>query len=300
MDSREPQLVLQSAQELLTTLAESSQKHQAQQAGEPEPKNLAVSLAQARLFESLEAVGGSEADDDGDSARIGGGLGRYPVLGRPDLLMAAPGGIGSFTPASMVVSAGSTTTLVAGQDITVTTQRHHAVAVKSGLVWFTYGKAQNPNKPNAETGIRLHAATGSVSMQAASAKSLWAADKKVEVASTADAVTVGSPQQVLLNGGGSALRIASGNITISTQGPATFKAAVKELTGARAAPRPLLKLPTPAGLRGLCRERFQAVDDATGKPVADLPYRIELQDGTILRGRTDAEGHTCIVTTPDP
>jgi type VI secretion system secreted protein VgrG len=256
MDSREPQAVLQTAQELARTLADSSQKHQAQQVGEPEPKKLAVSLAQAGLFESLQAVEGSDAADDGDATRIGGGLGRYPVLGRPDLVMAAPGGIGSFTPASLVVSAGHTTSLVAGQDITLTAQRHHAVVVKNGLVWFTYGKAQNANKPNTETGIALHAATGSVSVQAASAKSLWTADKKVEVASTGDAVTVGSPQHVLFNGGGSSVRITNGNITLTTQGPAVFKAAVKELTGAASA-EAQLQMPKPPSLKG-CAEALKA------------------------------------------
>jgi len=238
MDSREPQQQLQAAQELLQTLAESSQKHQALQAGEPQPKQLNVSLAQAALYQSLKAVHGSEGTAEGGEDRIGGGLGPHAVLGRPDLLLAAPGGIASFTPASTVISAGSTTSLVAGQDITLTTQRHHAVAVKDGLIFYTYGKAQNAQKPNAETGIKLHAATGSVSIQAATARSLWAADKKVEVASTQEAVTVGSPKHVLLNGGGSAIRIAGGNITITTQGPAVFKAAVKSLTGAESAAVP--------------------------------------------------------------
>jgi type VI secretion system secreted protein VgrG len=266
MDSREPQLVLQSAQELLTTLAESSQKHQARQPGEAPPQQLPVSLAQQALYDSLKAVQGSDEAHgaQGGEDRIGGGLGRHAVLGRPELVLAAPGGIGSFTPASMVTSAGNTASVVAGQDITVTTQRHHAVAVQQGLVWFTYGKAQNPRKPNQETGIALHAASGSVSLQAATARSLWAAQQKVEVASTADAVTVGSPQQVLLNGGGSALRIASGGITLSTQGPAVFKAAVKELTSAASASSSLtLKQ---AELKG-CAMKLAAATQAGGAAV---------------------------------
>lgn len=263
MDSREPQAVLQAAQELTATLAEASQKHQAQQQGEPQPKELNIALAQQGLYESLQAIDGADGTDEGDATRIGGGLGRYPVLGRPDLVMAAPGGIGSFTPANLVVSAGNTTSLVAGQDITLTTQRHHAVAVKSGLVWFTYGKAQNPNKPNQETGIRLHAATGSVSVQATSAKSLWAADRKVEVASTSDAVTVGSPQQVLLNGGGSSVKVTSGNITLTTQGPARFLAAMKSLTGG-ASTKAELTLPPPALLKGCAQKLASAC--GTGDP----------------------------------
>jgi type VI secretion system secreted protein VgrG len=257
MDSREPQLRLQTAQELVCTLAESSQKHQAQQAGEAPPQQLPVSLAQQRLYDSLRATAGSEGGDEGGEDRIGGGVGRHAVLGRPDLVLAAPGGIGAFTPASIVTSAGQTASIAAGQDITLTTQRHHAVAVRSGLVWFTYGQAQNPDKPNTETGIRLHAATGSVSVQAASAKSLWAADKKVEVASTSDAVTVGAPQHVLLHGGGSSLRITRGNITLTTQGPAVFKAAVKELTSAAGA-TVQLTLPRPAAVPPCGQQQAQA------------------------------------------
>ncbi|WP_395403489.1 PAAR domain-containing protein [Pseudoduganella sp. UC29_106] len=37
---------------------------------------------------------------------------------------------------------------------------------------------------------------------------------------------------------------------------------------------------------------FRAVDESTGEPVAGLPYRIELSDGRILRGVTDAGGYT--------
>ena len=37
---------------------------------------------------------------------------------------------------------------------------------------------------------------------------------------------------------------------------------------------------------------FRAIDESSGKPVADLPYRIELSDGRVLRGKTDADGYT--------
>lgn len=47
-------------------------------------------------------------------------------------------------------------------------------------------------------------------------------------------------------------------------------------------------------------EQFRAVDEKSGKPVAGLPYRIELEDGSQVRGVTDAEGHTQRVSTPSP
>lgn len=45
---------------------------------------------------------------------------------------------------------------------------------------------------------------------------------------------------------------------------------------------------------------FRAVDKISGKPVAGLPYRIELPDGGILRGSTDADGYTQRITKHDP
>lgn len=45
---------------------------------------------------------------------------------------------------------------------------------------------------------------------------------------------------------------------------------------------------------------FRAMDEHTGKPVPDMPYRIELPDGSTLRGVTNADGYTERVTGHDP
>lgn len=45
---------------------------------------------------------------------------------------------------------------------------------------------------------------------------------------------------------------------------------------------------------------FRAVDEQTGQPVAGLPYRIELSDGSTLRGVTDSDGNTERVSSNDP
>lgn len=45
---------------------------------------------------------------------------------------------------------------------------------------------------------------------------------------------------------------------------------------------------------------FRAIDEATGEPVAGLPYRIELPDGRTVRGVTDKDGNTQYVSSDNP
>ena len=297
MDSREVQRSLRSAQELAQALAESAQRHQAAQAGEPEPKALPPAQAQAELLASLASTQGTgEQAIEGDEGHIGGGRGTVAAFARPDIAIAAPAGVAAITPVGLAASAGRTVSWVAGQDLTVTAQRHHGSAVRDGIVWFTYGKAQNPAKPNAETGIRLHAATGSVSVQAASAKSLWVADRAVEIVSTNDAVTAGSPQQVLLAAGGSSVRITNGGITLATSGPARFMAAIKELTGGEQAPFIAPALPRAANLPENTLEVTHLYHDDAA--VQGAAFEAELADGSRRNGASNAAGKVVLSGLP--
>ena len=126
--------------------------------------------------------------------------------------------------AALFASAGNTVTAVAGQDLQLAAQANQAWAVKGGLVFYTYGKATNASKPNTETGIRLHAATGNVNTQSQSGATRLTADKKIEVASTSGMVRVAAPQHILLTAAGAAIDIQPGNITIKAPGKIEFKA----------------------------------------------------------------------------
>jgi len=263
MDSREPQAVLQTAQELAQTLADSAHKHQAKQQAEPAPDKLPEAQAQANLQDSWRSSQGGEGSSEGGTDQIGGGQGKTATFGQPDLTLAGPGGVAWFTPAYTIASAGQHVSITAGQDINHTVQRHHSTAAKDGIVLFTYGKAQNSKKPNTETGIQMHAGTGSVSVQAAKNRSEWVADKKVEVASTTDQVKVAAPKHVLLTAAGSALRITNGAITITTSGPAQFKAAMRVLEGAGSA-EARLEMPSPVDVKGCAQKLASAC--GTGNP----------------------------------
>lgn len=277
MDTREPQTTLQAMQGLAATLAGSAQQHEVKASGETSPDKQPCFQAQQGLYESLQAT---EGEDNSP----------YSVLGRSDLVLASQAGIVTLTPGS-TISAAQTVSTMAGQDLTLTAQRHHAVVAVEGIYLFTYGNASNPNNPNAETGIKLHTATGSVSVQAASAQVLAASDQNVDVASTADAIIMAAPEHILLAAGGSALQIEKGAITITTGNSASFLAAIKRLDGAASASQNL-SLAKAADL-ALYNEAFVIKDEETGQVLPHVHFRIEDQNGALLaQGYADDQGRT--------
>lgn len=246
MDTREPRTQLGQSAELVKTLKDSAQQHNAKLDGEAE---LNVEKALKASDDSLKAT-----EQQGDATgSIGGGTGTIAAMARPDIVIAAPKGIATSTPAATIASAGGTASLVAGQDLQQLAQENSSAAVKEGLVFYTYGQAQNASKPNTETGIQLHAATGNVNTQSQSGATKLTADKAVTVASTTGMVRVTAPKHVLLTAAGAALRIEGGNITLSGPGSVEFRAGMKELGPGRSANQSL-SLAKPGSL-SLCEMR---------------------------------------------
>jgi type VI secretion system secreted protein VgrG len=298
---------LQQSSELSTALADTAQKHNAKLSAEPAPKDLPTAKAHSASIQSLSGTasqgGGdassasSSADQGGESTEGGsdanipaiqGGAGAVAAWQRPDILLSAPGGVAAATPAHSVMSAGATASLVAGLDINLQSQRHTALAVKAGLSLFTYGKAQNPQKPNAETGMQLHAASGSVSVQAQASTVSLAAQQNIQLASTTNAITAGAPQHILLVGGGSGLKITSGNITLTTSGPANFGAGMKVLTGGSSAssslslkkPANMPTKPMPVNFKLLDAEGLGPAADSLELKIADAAQNLGLSAGS--------------------
>jgi uncharacterized protein (DUF2345 family) len=138
-----------------------------------------------------------------------------------------------------------------------------------------------------------------VSVQAAKAQVLAAADQNIDVASTSDAVTVGAPEHVLLTAGGSALQIEKGAIMITTGSPAKFLAAIKSLDGAGSASLAPVRFGQSAIAATKHYLQFVARDSA-GQPLANKPYVLLMADGTLRPGTTDGQGQTEQVTTDWP
>ena len=244
LQARDPLQALQTAQDLVHTLAETSQAHQAQLPGEPavagakpddRSRQLPSEQGMTALTASLQASDsrqGGESTGDESTIAIDGGWGSVSAWDRPDITLAAPAGLGLFTPAQAILCTQASLTLSAGQDLLSLAQGHHASVAKAGAVLFTYGQASSASKPNTEVGIAIHAATGSLQASANTATAELTASQAIDVASTQANVLVGAPTSVLLTAAGAAIDIQSGSITLKAPGSVQFKAASKVWTAA--------------------------------------------------------------------
>ena len=233
LDSREAQSQVEQSHELQLTMATTAQKHNAQlkdekDAPETVPEKLPAIAGAARSIAVLGATAGGASIGAMSSDS---GEGKVTAYTEPHLQLSSPSGIVAVTPSDAILTAGSTSSISAGQDINFAAQGNSFHVVKAGVSLFTYGKASIKDKPNQETGIRLHAASGKVSVQSQSDQTRITADKAIAVASVTKSVSMTAKDHVMLTAQGAYLTLEGGNIMIHAPGKVEFKATMKELTG---------------------------------------------------------------------
>ena len=312
LDSREPQDLLQTAQDLQQSLADTAQQHLARLGNEPSvaggsAQNQTAQLpVQQGLHALHESLAGTLAASQGEaptatgtgaSPAIDGGQGTVAAWSRPELLLAAPSGIQLATPAHALLAAGTHISTTVGQDTNLLAQGSQSLAARDGLVLFTYGQASNPTKPSTETGIALHAASGSVHLSLNSGAADIAADQSIDITSTAANASVLSPAELHLVASGAAVEINSGAIELKAPSPIEVHSGMKNWAGAASATASL-SLPPPPDLYD---EQFVLTDELTQEPMAAAPYRIENAAGEVVAfGVTDSAGRTARVIRAKP
>lgn len=296
-NTREAQSQLQSHAELVKALSENAQTQLAKLPNEAAPDKLPAQLAMQATVTALkgsESSGGGSGnanEDGGDMVAIDGGHGSIPAMDRPDLLLSAAADISSATPAHSVISAGQNTTVTAGQDTNLLSQRHAAWAVKDGISLFTRGEAKDGQRAVQDVGMKLHAASGNVNVQAQSDAFTLTAEKAVDIQSTAANITISAPEKILLNGGGGYIKIEGGNIEVGTSGNASFLASMKELTGGGSASPALPVMP---------HSEFSIVmqlRNERGQPLRHRQVRLLREDGSHQIVTLDGAGRTPLIDT---
>lgn len=323
LDSREAIAQTQAARALSHSLADLAHKQNAGLKGDPQADQLPAidSLKQAETALSATAshaahasAGQGQGSDGGIKATLGG-TGTVPAWSQPQLHLSAPAGIALLTPEHHLLAAGKHLTIATGHDTNFVAQGNHSLAVKDGLAIFTVGQASDKNKPNQETGIHLHAASGAVSLQSQSGKTTAAADKKVTFASTTGKLTASAKQKILATAQGAYLKIEGGNIELHAPKKVEFKASKKDWTGPKSAAVELPSSPS-AGELNLAQtnitekisysQRLNVVgliggDPQSGALYANMPYEAYNEQGQkIAAGQLSVEGTTGTICTPQP
>lgn len=223
--------VLNQARSLTTSLTATAQNQHTKLPQEPEPKELSAAQALEHTDQILSATEtGTEP-----AIGIGGGDGEVPRFAEPMLAISGVDGIGMYTPKSQVWVAGAQTSLTAAQDISSLAQGHTTFAVAKGASLFTYGQAADTSRPVNETGIKLHAATGNVTLEATTGKAEFNAEAKATIASTNGSVTASAKKQFLATAGGAYLKLKGGNIELGAPGVIAFHAGQHVVTAPKSA-----------------------------------------------------------------
>ncbi len=194
---------------------------------------------------------------------IDGGHGTIPVLGQPDIVLSSAADIAQLTPAHTVMAVGRHTTITTDQDVNLLSQRHSAWAVANGISLFTRGESKSSDRAVQDIGLKMHAASGNVSVQAQQDKFTLTALKAIDIQSTSANIEISAPQRILLNGGGGFIELNGGDITIGTSGAASFKASMKILTGGASASTSGPSLTKPSSLCKMSTSKASGAGDAT-------------------------------------
>jgi len=294
LDSQPAAAQVDEMRTLQESLTGTAQKHNARLADESTPKKLKAITALAHTVEVLRATN-----------KTGPGNRGVTAYNDSHLQLSTPAGIAALTPASAILSAGTTTSIGAGQDIGMISQASSHQSVKDGISLFTYGKATNPNKPNQETGIRMHAASGKVSTQSQADPTRLTADKTVTVASVMKDVNIKAKGHILLTAQGASIKLAGGNIELLAPGKVSFNASAKELAGPKSNSLVLPSLPKSQAVqddpeRPLFSQQIVSPDgDEVAPPFAGMPYEIwkRGQPVQIASGVLDETGKSARVFT---
>ncbi|QGU89188.1 type VI secretion system Vgr family protein [Erwinia sorbitola] len=198
------------------------------------------------------------------------------------LLATAPAGVGIVTPKNIQLSAGKTVTVTAGKNVDMTIFQRFTVASGEAISLFAQ-----------KMGMKIYAACGKVDIQSQTDMMQLRSEKSMQINSVSEDIVLNAAQGVTLTSGGAYIKIKDGAIEIGAPGKIELKSEDIKWGGGAALERAL----EPATIRepefhNAMNGRFQVMDKEDGEPKPYISYRIETEDGKIIRGVTDKEGYT--------
>jgi uncharacterized protein (DUF2345 family) len=195
-------------------------------------------------------------------------------------------------PSSILMSSPASTAVFAGEQLHIVTQGDaqygaaHTLSSVSGKSSTLFTHAG---------GLEAVAANGPLSIQAHTDQLELLADKEVTVVSVNDSISINAKTKIVLKAGQTSITLDGANITFACPGTFSVKGSGHSMDGGASSAAALAKLPD--SRVKLFDEQVRAINQLTGKPITDLPYKITTASGDVHYGITDVEGKTARVAT---
>lgn len=205
-----------------------------------------------------------------------GGRAASETGGAPIVAVDAPAGVLVGGQAGVAIGAQTHIDLVSVQNTQISAGRKLLLNAMKGVGLFAHS-----------LGIRLITASGKVEIEAQDDNvEITSAKRIVLVAS--EEIVLQSPKVTLVTQGAQAA-FGDGAITHQCTGTYAVKSSKAEFSGAGDGGTMAMRMPESAVEHD---QRVRMVDLSTGEPMIGQRYRVTLEDGQIVEGRTNAEGMT--------
>ncbi|MGT2455955.1 DUF2345 domain-containing protein [Cupriavidus basilensis] len=216
---------------------------------------------------------------------------RQKALLNDTLTALKKAGILVSAPAGIALASGSDLQLTAAQNLIATAGGHADISV---LKRFTVAAGERVSVFAQKLGIKLFAAKGKVEIQAQSDEMRLLSDKNMTISSANGRVVIEAREELLLKCGGSYLRLSSTGIEDGTRGDRTIKAAAFSRRGPTSLAQHMNSLPATA-----FNDPYVLRNKVTGEVLKHQSYEIVREDGTRIKGMTDAMGRTALQKSHD-
>ena len=240
--------------------------------------NNALALAKA-LAQSVGTSGADTPDIEAQQALQA----ELNQLSGSALLASAPAGVAVTTPQHMQMTAGQNLTTTAGANADFSIMKRFTVAAGEAISLFAQ-----------KMGIKIFAARGPVAIQAQTGTMQLQSDQAMSINSVNGEITLNAAQGItLVSNGGAYIKIKDGSIELGAPGAVNIKNDNLSWGGSASLEQALQPMTVAdPEFQNPMSERFQVIDKTSKQPKTHVPYRIESEDGTVVRGVTDAEGYT--------
>ncbi|MNE26717.1 hypothetical protein D3C80_1200950 [compost metagenome] len=198
------------------------------------------------------------------------------------LVASAPAGMALLSPQNLQLSTGKTLTATAGDSTDFSVFKRFSVAAGEAISLFAQ-----------RMGLKLFAAHGPVDIQAQRDAMTLRADKALNLESVNGEIVLNAQQGITLVSRGAYIKIKDGSIEIGAPGELRVRndhiewggsASLEKALSAMTLQDPVYTYPAQGG--------FQVYDTMNNEPRPYVAYRLEADDGSVVRGVTDEHGYT--------